>query len=136
MPTKREYAISLGLAKDGRGRLSREAHAAIEKAISEGMTFDDAPVVTRSTVKADKPVKPREKREPKTSPVDAGNVATISTRYEDSQLFVGTDSEGKKHTVNARQVCMPCGYSLTSHRCNDPVVLVPSMEYIHVTPKG
>lgn len=43
MTTRREYAISLGLAKQGRGRLSHEAHAAIAKAESEGMTFSDSP---------------------------------------------------------------------------------------------
>lgn len=40
---RREYAISLGLAKPGRGRLSREAHAAIAKAESAGTVFSDSP---------------------------------------------------------------------------------------------
>lgn len=133
MPTKREYAISLGLAQPGRGRLSREAHAAIDKAIAEGMTFDDAAPV-KTSVKTDRSVSVKTDRKP--SPVESSGIQEISTRYDNDQLFVGTDSKGKKHTVNARQVCMPCGYSLTSHRCNDPQVLVPSMEYIHVTPKG
>lgn len=45
---KREYAISLGLASPGRGRLSREAHAAIQKAEDEGMTFaDKAPYIPK-----------------------------------------------------------------------------------------
>jgi hypothetical protein len=39
--TKREYLISLGLAKPGRGRFSREGNAAIAKAESEGIKFDD-----------------------------------------------------------------------------------------------
>jgi hypothetical protein len=38
---KREYLISLGLAKAGKGRFSAAAKAAIEKAISEGMVFDE-----------------------------------------------------------------------------------------------
>lgn len=37
----REYAISLGLAKATRGKLSKEAHAAIQIAIQEGHVFDD-----------------------------------------------------------------------------------------------
>jgi hypothetical protein len=37
----REYAISLGLAKQARGKLSREAHAAIQKAIAGGTVFED-----------------------------------------------------------------------------------------------
>ena len=40
--TKREYLISLGLAREGRGRFSREGMAALAKAEAEGMTFDDA----------------------------------------------------------------------------------------------
>ena len=42
MTTAREYLISKGLAKPGRGRLSRDAHAALAKAIAEGMTFTDS----------------------------------------------------------------------------------------------
>lgn len=38
--TEREYLVSKGLAKPGRGRYSAEAKAELEKAKSEGMTFD------------------------------------------------------------------------------------------------
>jgi hypothetical protein len=41
MPTKREYLISKGLAKAGRGRFSREAVAELERARQSGTTFDD-----------------------------------------------------------------------------------------------
>lgn len=42
MQSKREYAASLGLAKLGaRGKLSKEAHAAINKAIADGVNFSD-----------------------------------------------------------------------------------------------
>jgi hypothetical protein len=37
----RDYAISLGLAKPGKGKLSKAAHDAIQKAINEGKTFVD-----------------------------------------------------------------------------------------------
>lgn len=37
----REYAISLGLAKPGRGKLSKQAHAAIQLAIETGQIFED-----------------------------------------------------------------------------------------------
>lgn len=134
MTTKREYAISLGLAQPGRGRLSREAHAAIEKAMAEGMAFDDAAPI-KTSVKTEKSVKV--KSEKKREPVsESSGIQEIATRYSNDQLFEGVDSKGKKHVVNARQVCRHCGYSLTSHRCNDPEVLVASMEFVHVTPKG
>lgn len=54
MTTAREYLITKGLAKPGRGRLSRDAHAVLAKAIAEGMTFTDS-----------KPVPKRIKAEPK-----------------------------------------------------------------------
>lgn len=135
MPTKREYAVSLGLATMGRGRLSREAHAAITKAEAGGMTFDDPvkPVITStpSTVKSTKPVSVRRE------PVDVGLAGDVKTRYADDQKFVGIDSNGKKRTVNARQVCYHCRYSLTSHHCNSPRVLIGSpLEWIDVQPKG
>ena len=48
--TEREYLVSLGLAKPGRGRFSTEAKAALQKAKESGVTFgkkadsgDDAP---------------------------------------------------------------------------------------------
>ena len=134
MGTKREYAISLGLATPGRGRLSREAHAAIDKAIAEGMTFSDAtpkPVVQRA---------PKTAREPQRRAVvvegeSQTTMADVHYRYDVDQLFVGVDSHGKKHTVNARQVCRNCGYSLTSHICHNPEVLVSSLEHIPVAPK-
>lgn len=42
MTTRKEYAISLGLAKPGRGRMSLDAHKAIDNAIQEGMVFSDS----------------------------------------------------------------------------------------------
>lgn len=38
---KREYLIQLGLAKPGKGRFSAAAKAAIEKAIADGIQFDE-----------------------------------------------------------------------------------------------
>ena len=38
---KREFLISKGLAKPGKGRFSAAAKAAIEKAIAEGIVFDE-----------------------------------------------------------------------------------------------
>lgn len=51
MATKREYAISLGLAKPGKGRMSRAAHDAINAAIADGMIFDE-PVISEPKAKA------------------------------------------------------------------------------------
>jgi len=48
LQSRKEYAVSLGLAKPGRGRLSKEAWEAIRKAEAEGVEFSDrsAPTVS------------------------------------------------------------------------------------------
>lgn len=51
--TRRAYAVSLGLAKDARGRMSKAAYDAIAKAEAGGMVFADADApVKRAAVKA------------------------------------------------------------------------------------
>lgn len=51
--TRRAYAVSLGLAKESRGRMSAEAYAAIAKAEANGMVFADAEAPKkRAAVKA------------------------------------------------------------------------------------
>lgn len=51
--TRRAYAVSLGLAKDARGRMSSAAYEAIAKAEADGMVFSDAQApVKRAAVKA------------------------------------------------------------------------------------
>ena len=62
MTTKKEYAISLGLAKPGRGRMSLDAHKAIDKAISEGVVFTDSLTPPPHS-------KPKPKPVPKAKPV-------------------------------------------------------------------
>ena len=130
---RREYAASLGLAIAGaRGRLSREALDAIEKARAEGMTFDDDDAAPRT------PSKPREKREaaPKTSKAknDGGEAFTKEeTRYPIDSKWAGYDSKGKKHIVSGRTVCKNCGYSICGHTCNNPVALLPNLETAPVT---
>lgn len=54
--TEREYLVSLGLAKPGRGRFSGAAKEALAKAKEEGKTFTDTkPVVKASPKPAAKP---------------------------------------------------------------------------------
>jgi len=127
---RREYAASLGLAIAGaRGRLSREALDAIEKARAEGMTFDDDGAAPKSS----SPRKPREST-PKPSKSEPEASFHFETRYPIDGKWAGTDSKGKKHTLSARNACMSCGYSLCGHTCNDPVALAPNLEHISVSP--
>ena len=112
---KREYAISLGLANPGRGRMSKDAHDAIAKAEAEGMSFDENSPQNANTV-----------------------VAETFERYRPHTMFSGRDSLGGMHTVDSRQACCNCGYSLVGHICNNPTVLVVikghGMETISVKP--
>jgi len=61
MTTKKEYAISLGLAKPGRGRMSLAAHDAIDKAISEGVVFTDSLTPPPHSKPKPKPIVPKAK---------------------------------------------------------------------------
>ena len=132
---RKEYAVSLGLATAGRGRMSREALEAIEKARAEGMTFDDdAP----APVKREKTVKVSEKRPVRAAVTHTretdGVMADTSLRYPLDQQFKGTDSNGKTHIVSGKNACT-CGYSLVGHICNEPTALIGSpLERISVVP--
>lgn len=105
--TEREYATSLGLAKLGvRGRLSREAHAAILKAKANGMTFDtkgqNEPVAASST---DKPLKQR------TVAVDPQKQVLA----HDQDIVWGIDlatSPGQQDQVIAFDTCSACNKSI------------------------
>jgi hypothetical protein len=59
MATEREYLISLGLAKEGRGRFSAEAKAARDKAIAAGMVFDKTAGEIAKEARNNKPKKVR-----------------------------------------------------------------------------
>lgn len=128
---RKEYAVSLGLATAGRGRLSREALDAIEKARSEGVVFDDdgpGPVVTA------KPAKTRSK--PTTATVSTGMIGEAKFFYPLSTQFQGVDSSGKKVTVSGRNICRRSGYSMVGCGCGDRhETLAPNMEIITVSAK-
>lgn len=117
--TRREYAISLGLAVPGRGRLSAKAHEAINKAEREGMKFSDSPFT------------------PSPRPVHTHNVlpkiiqtddipADPKHTFEETVTFKGVVN-GKTVVVDGRQVCSGdngCGYSLWYCRC--PIAITAS----------
>lgn len=123
----KEYAVSKGLARPGKGRMSREAHEAIRKAIDEGMSFSDYQVT-----KTDKSAGAEE-----STPLDVvfNPYAEAFYRYSQDQKFVYRDDNGKTHEISGKPACMGCGYSLVGHTCNSPVVL--TYHGIRaVTPKG
>lgn len=125
---RKEYAASLGLAGTGRGRMSREALAAIEKARGEGMTFDDDPPVGGVKVTA----------KPKTDKPAAKSEGVGEARfyYPLDQMFTGSLSDGKRITVSGRNVCRNTGYSMVCCGCGAVhKTLAPNLEIISVTAK-
>lgn len=69
--TAREYAVSLGLAKMGRGRMSPLATAAIDEAIANGVTFKEPAHVIAARERAENP---KRTRKPRVETVSVGNV--------------------------------------------------------------
>ncbi len=59
MATERAYLVSLGLAKDGRGRFSAEAKAALDTARKGGMVFDKTAAEIAKEERESKPKKVR-----------------------------------------------------------------------------
>lgn len=130
--TEREYLHSIGLTKapTGRGRFSREAHAALSKARAEGMEFkSNAPVAGPKRI-----VKSSPKAEiVKSTPTESG-FGEVFLRYGKMDMtFTGVDSKGRTHVVSGRNACS-CGYSLVGHTCDNPTALVGGGERIKVTP--
>lgn len=123
MQTRREYAISLGLATPGRGRLSKEAHNAINEAIANGMRFKDVPVNSDSS----KPVKSED--------VSKDSGAENYFGPTPSKLFDGgwkIEFEGKKISISGTEVCRTCMYSLDYHRCANPTSITPVGDIVQV----
>jgi hypothetical protein len=129
----KDWAVSKGYCSPGRGRMPRAAHEAIQQAIAGGMTFSDYKGAPAS--KGQKIVISKDSPEGEAVKVsEYDQYAPAFMRYPLDQSFTYTEGE-KNYTVNARQVCMPCGYSLCGHGCNDPVVLTKH-GIKHVKPKG
>lgn len=115
---KREWLVSKGLAKAGRGKFSNEAKAALAKAEADGMVFSDAVPSVKPT--------PKPKVEKAISaPVSDGPINDILFVNEmpnyGREWFV---RDGKKKvSVTPAAVCGNCRYSLIGHQCNTPTVL-------------
>ena len=120
--TEKDYAITLGLAKNGRGRMSLDAKKAVSDAKKSGMTFKGkgAPTATVSLSKTTKTSEGTTVTE--TEEKDVNPYADAFYRYPQDQEFV-YEFNGKKFKIGGRGACMNCGYSLIGHTCNDAVVL-------------
>lgn len=118
--TKREYAVSLGLAKPTRGRMSSAAKEAIAKKEAEGYVFAD-PSPTPSTaapVTADAPAAPVPP-----DPRDSLYIYPSDFRYPEEEYVAVAKVDGKRTVFSVRECCNTCGCSLTNHMCNTPSIL-------------
>lgn len=128
----KQWAFENGYAKtNGKGRMSREAHEAIQKAIAGGMTFDDYGVKASGVIVKAKPaktekVKAKADKEPTGEAEGSNQYADAFIRFPNGE-FGYEDDKGKTVIVNVRSACMNCGYSLRGHTCEQARVLLPSM---------
>lgn len=127
MQTKREYLVSLGLAKAGRGRFSGEAKAALAKAESEGVVFSDGKVASDSP--ESEPKAPRSvstkgegqafqvyKPEPvNTRPVTAyQQTYNVAPRVREANSLIGEDENGIRVAFST---CRRCSSHIGFCRC-------------------
>src|SRR5689334_18523445 len=99
MQTKREYLVGLGLAKPGRGKFSKVANAALDKARSEGVKFSDddqaprvRPLPTTGS-DSDAQVEPVVK---KVDPRDTPWIAPSDYRFPEAEYEAVATVEGKR----------------------------------------
>lgn len=119
MQTRREYLVSLGLAKDGRGKFSTAAKAELDIARSKGVKFSDevVTVVAQPTGEVKTEVKVKPKNEP------TAWKSPDEYRYPEANYVAHVMRDGKRESVSLREACQGCGLSLCDHRCHTPVVL-------------
>lgn len=133
MQTRRDYLVSLGLAKAGRGKFSRDALAALDKARAGGMTFSDEEAKAVAVkVKAAK--KERKASEPEESQNNYADARLFVSSLDEE--FVGEDSSGKRVVVTARAACYDGRYSIAGCPQRTHRVLVGGGEIVTVRPKG
>ena len=117
MQTRREYAISLGLAKPTRGRMSREANEACDKAEAEGTKFADSRTARPSTPTGDAPATPV-----RVDPRDSLYVSPSDFRFPESEYRAVAHIDGKRKVFGMRECCNTCRVSLTNHACASPSI--------------
>lgn len=112
---KRDYLISLGLAKEGRGKFSNAAHEALRAAEADGMIFHTASSTTSTVaVLGDSGKVTMETR-------DVNPYAPHALAIREGQLTFG---KGKsKVTVSASNACHHCSFSFGWCWCDEPTFL-------------
>lgn len=113
----RDYLVSKGLAKAGRGKFSNDAKAALNAALASGKTFSDWPKVDATPVaKSDKTVKSE------SSPSDTPYLFPDEYRFPEKEYDAFIRENGKKRPVSLRECCSRCRVSLVNHSCDQPAI--------------
>jgi hypothetical protein len=132
MATQREYLAGLNppLAKLGRGKFSKEAHAALAEAIANGVTFDEpaykiAKVKEVATEGAEAPSQlPRPVRA-----VERAYQISPQKRVRQVKCMYGEDSSG--HVVGFA-LCQRCTYHVSLCSCKSgpkpPSIVVKTLD--------
>ncbi len=116
--TKREYAVSLGLAKPSRGKFSTAAKEAIAAKEAEGYVFADA-----TTATAPAPATKDEAKPVPADPRDSLYICPSDFRFPEEEWKAVAVVDGKRVVYSMRECCNNCRCSLTNHMCNTPSVL-------------
>lgn len=121
MKTRREALVEQGLAKAGRGKFSKDALAWLDAQRAKGVKFsdDDGPV------KPVKPTGPVESKPEAPKVIDPRLTPVIfpeDYRFPENLYRAVAWVDGKKVVHGMREACNTCGYSLTNHICELPVV--------------
>lgn len=126
MQSKREYLVSKGLAKPGRGKFSNAAKEAIAKAEADGMKFSDGTGATGILTKNSAGGQSDQKTETpvvKADPRDSLYVSPADFRFPEAEyVAVARDNNGKRVLHSMRECCNTCRVSLTNHMCNTPTI--------------
>lgn len=114
----RDYLVSKGLAKAGRGKFSNEAKAELASALASGKTFLDWPKANAASIaKSEKPV-----RSVEPSPSDSTYLFPDEYRFPEKEYDAFVRENGKKRPVSLRECCSRCRVSLVNHSCDQPVI--------------
>jgi hypothetical protein len=98
MATEREYLVSLGLAKEGRGRFSAEAKNALDKAKKSGMVFDKTAAEIAKEERASRPKresKPKVSVPKKTQPITGSYDAKVVREWAENKNLIEKGKRGK-----------------------------------------
>lgn len=110
----RDYLVSKGLAKQGRGRFGQEAIAELMRAIAEGMVFED---YDSNAIR--KPVA----QEPKVKVISASKriapIATNNSKVRPEKLMYGQEKiPGRRTLIIAFDSCAACTKSVSFCSCS------------------